>query len=489
MKIQHDHIRPPRLKALITTLLATALATPALAQRGIEWGYKDRIFEQKYVLGPLLNDMDRFAAVIALQLRLAPRFDGRPNLPAPRIMEALGGVCRLIVAMAVRPGEPTPSQRELDEAAAAQPKPPQSPPAPTAQSDEDRDCVVQLLLFETAYGDSLATDAQLSGLARDMRRRFRDVWMPEAFANDPAVLEGLRHAAAAGARVERLERAGVDIPAPLREALLEPGRGDFPGSAHNWARPERHGPLENQLTALEDAAARPLLDAKKAAEAQRAQERAAAAAQAREDEARKEAEQARDRAEAPRRNRIENLQDEIERADKDLEQEYAIARISRDRPPYARDRQASIDRIRERRAKLDAELRTLQGLGADRPMPVQVAAPPAQPAPAATAGACQLNTRCPVIELTLFCRTPQQLAAVLSQRPGRERKQVLGTLTASGDCRQVRAGETLAWTAPITLIQPQGEAAAELVPGTLADGTSGFMLRDGVLPRADAAAR
>lgn len=96
---------------------------------------------------------------------------------------------------------------------------------------------------------------------------------------------------------------------------------------------------------------------------------------------------------------------------------------------------------------------------------------------------------CQVIETTLFCRTPQQMAAILSQRPGPARKQVLTVLAASGDCRQIVQGETLQWTAPIATVQPQGEAMAELVPGTLADGTAGFLLKDGVIARTGIAAR
>lgn len=90
---------------------------------------------------------------------------------------------------------------------------------------------------------------------------------------------------------------------------------------------------------------------------------------------------------------------------------------------------------------------------------------------------------------TLFCRTPQQLGAILSQRPGPGRKQVLNVLSASGDCRQVPAGQPLQWTAPMVVVHPQGEPAAELVPGTLQDGMQGFMLRDGVMPRTRDAAR
>ena len=102
---------------------------------------------------------------------------------------------------------------------------------------------------------------------------------------------------------------------------------------------------------------------------------------------------------------------------------------------------------------------------------------------------CQQGRTCRVIEVTLFCRTPQQMAAILSQRPGPARRQMLTAFTASGDCRKVGPGATLAWTGPIAKVQPQGEAEAELVPGALADGCAGFMLKDGVIAPAVSAAR
>ncbi|MFG1395126.1 coiled-coil domain-containing protein [Xanthobacter agilis] len=433
-----------------------------------------------------MNDLERIATLAALQVRLAPRPDRRPNLPSPRIMDALGGVCRAILLVAAMPSALTPSQKELDNVAARK----------RLERDDtgDRDCVLQLLLFETAYADPLATDAQLSGLARDIRRRFRAVLVSAANANDPAVQDGLRQFSPILARISRLQGAGVALPASLFKLLDIPEGEGFAVFARGWIGSERIAPIERQLTALEDEAAQPLRAAKIAEEARLAQELAAQRAQNEQEAARKraeleraEAEQARARAERARKDRIESLQSAIARANEDLESEYTIARISHDRPPYSRDRQASIDRILARRGQLEAKLRDLQGVSVapPPPLPVIAAAPAATEQPAA--GSCRIGAPCPVIELTLFCRTRQQLNAVLSQRPGRDRKQVLSTLTASGDCRQVRAGEAFSWADPIIVIQPQGEEAAELAPGTLADGSSGFLLKDGILPRTDAA--
>lgn len=464
-------------------------AGPALAQRRVEFGYKDRIFEQKYVLGDQISESEQPAAMLAVHLRLMPNPDGGPpSLPAPRVIEAMGGVCRMFLVAGAGRNDLTPSQRELDAAPAVQGSASQAQ-ATKGLEGEDMSCIVQMVLYEEAYADSLSTDAQLSRLARDMRRRFRNVVISVAEATDPTALEGIRHGTSVRIRLGRLERAGVDIPASLREAVKGQGEQDFTASARQWARPERYEPIERQLTALEDDAARSLREARARQEQEQAAQQAAEMAREQAEVARKEAEQARRRAEERRNDRIDLFQGLIAKEDKNLEQQYAIARISGDRPPYSRDRQAAIDRIQARRSQLQAQLRELQGVGADQPAPVQVvtAAPAVVTQP--SAGPCRIGALCPVIELTLFCRTPQQLAAVLSQPPGRARKQVLVTLTASGDCRQVRTGETLTWTAPVTLIRPQGEEPAELVPGTLADGTPGFMLEDGVLPRTDALAR
>lgn len=81
------------------------------------------------------------------------------------------------------------------------------------------------------------------------------------------------------------------------------------------------------------------------------------------------------------------------------------------------------------------------------------------------------------------------MATILSQRPGPARKQVLEVFVSSGDCPQIGLGETLNWTASVTAAHPKGEPIAELVPGTLADGTSGFLLKDGIIARDGVATR
>lgn len=145
--------------------------------------------------------------------------------------------------------------------------------------------------------------------------------------------------------------------------------------------------------------------------------------------------------------------------------------------------QAEIDQARAERLEVTHALQRLRkaaAVSANTPVIAE---------PIGGDGTCRPGGTCAVLSLTLFCRTPQQLLAILSPRPGPGRKQVVNVLSASGDCRQVPAGQALQWTAPMVIVHPQGEPAAELVPGTLQDGLQGFMLRDGVIARVGTAAR
>jgi hypothetical protein len=145
--------------------------------------------------------------------------------------------------------------------------------------------------------------------------------------------------------------------------------------------------------------------------------------------------------------------------------------------------QADLDQAKAERLEVDRNLTRLR-----KARPVTTAAAPNAPvaAPATTGTDCREGAACPVISATLFCRTPQQMTVVLSQRPGPSRRQVRDAFIAAGDCRQVAQGETVTWTAPIAIVTPQGEGPAELVPATLSDGSTGVLLKDGILPRSAA---
>ncbi len=509
------------LAALIATLIAAAPG-PAQAQRRVEFGYKDRIFDEKYVYEPQSNPLALMTVIAAAQIRLTPGADGRPSLPSPRLLEAMGGACgSLLIPTAGNEDALTPSQKALQaqaqQAQAQQartqdaPQSQQTAPGPeTIELGPNDECVIQMLLFETAFADPLSTDAQLSRLSRQMRQRFGQVWITPDEARDPALREGAARQRALSQRVTRLRAAGIDLPPELEELRTQGKVQGFAAAARRLAAAEPYATLDRQLTALEETAARSWLEpeARRVA-AQAAEEQRQKAEAEQEDRRRMEAEEqrARQRLEEKQRRDAERLQKEEERrrkmiesgrqdqvrdirrrlgdVNRALEQATVMARVTRHPIPTVPDLRTDIGRLLGRRAKLEAELRQLE-----QSAPIaDVAQPAAPPLPSTIppSSLCRMGQRCPVIEVTVFCRTPRQLQAVLSQRPGPDRKQVLTVFTASGDCRLLRPGDIALWTAPITVITPQGEAPAELVPATLADNTTGFVLRDGLLPAAEAA--
>lgn len=388
--------------ATFALLLTAALSpVPASAQRGVEYGYKDRIFEQNYVLPDPLDDRTRFAAEMLLLTRPSVQSNGRMGVPARRVVEAMGGVCRLALVPVVSHEEKTPAQAELEKMAAVrvQTSQAQSPSVNTDTSD-DGTCQLQMALFDIAYADPLSTDAQLAQLAAHMRRRYTKVWASTADVFDPQVAEGATRLARIASRAARFQKSGVAIPTEVAAVVLD-AEADLVGTVRRLAQAEPYGTIESGLTQAENAATRTAREE----QLRRAQEQAEA-----------------ERQEAERRQRAPQ-------------------------PGNAAENSTQPDEV------------------------------------------CRQGAICRMIEVTLFCRTPQQMAAILSQRPGPARKQVLEVFVSSGDCRQVGLGETLHWTASITAVQPKGEPMAELVPGTLADGTPGFLLKDGIIARSAGATR
>ncbi|NMN57679.1 hypothetical protein FHT36_001576 [Xanthobacter sp. SG618] len=205
-----------------------------------------------------------------------------------------------------------------------------------------------------------------------------------------------------------------------------------------------------------------------------------------------EEQEARRRAERDRADEIERL--EYQRTELDRTVHFYRTRLKfEDKGSDGVRLRGLLNAALTERAEVELRLMKAKGITTEQPpqqRPQASASPSPSPQPEPVASDdCQQGRTCRVIEVTLFCRTPQQMAAILSQRPGPARRQTLTAFTASGDCRKVGPGATLAWTAPIAKIQPQGEAEAELVPGALADGSAGFMLKDGVIAPTASAAR
>lgn len=100
--------------ASFATLLLAALApAPASAQRNVEFGYKDRIFEQKYLVPDGLNSFDVQNYLLMSGLRAMATtggsgFDGR-------VLEAAGGTCAALFISSQSLADRTPAEAAIDQ--------------------------------------------------------------------------------------------------------------------------------------------------------------------------------------------------------------------------------------------------------------------------------------------------------------------------------------------------------------------------------------
>ncbi|MFG1223695.1 hypothetical protein [Xanthobacter wiegelii] len=527
-------------------ILAALGPAPALAQRGVEFGYKDRIFEQNFLLPDHMNALQAQQINVTLTLRRATGL----GLFDSRLIRAAGGICARAWFMSL----PDPDLTAPVHATLAR-MPPAKVDGDAAPDDpgtlmnqpatQDDMCVAQFLLFERAWQDPASMEQQLTGLAKNMRTRFAAEWLSDRDAMDPHMVMAGTRLKAIFIRTLRLQRLGLDVMPdevgsgqktgrPLRSIILQ-GRDDA-----------FYDRLNAQLTEVEEETANAFLKAER--------EKAGAAKQ---DVSRHEQGLAQDMERArlaqEERDRLAREEADREQAVRAAGRKQQLAAVSpaeappqvpsqppmpsRGQAPADTARLAEISRLEARLAEIDRSIASLKGQLTQRqqsmlrnPLNPQAmvaglagmgqlqgaldqaeaerlevarslnrlrkAAAASSMAPASNASSsvpasddCQQGRTCRVIKVTLFCRTPQQMAAILSQRPGPARRQMLAAFTASGDCRKVGPGATLAWTAPIAKIQPQGEAEAELVPGALADGAAGFMLKDGVIAPTASAAR
>lgn len=478
-----------RLVSILASALMSGLATaPAWAQRSVEFGYKDRIFEQKYALPDNVNAV-QLGLITGGSFMQALQSGGSPDKLDPALMTAAGGTCAAFFVDAQAEPPPTDAQTAIRKFGQRRDSGGWDAVSRSAVT-QDKKCVAQLMLFRAAYADSLSTQAQLAQLASAMRSRFASEWLSQSEIGTARTQQAAQRLKAIWSRLERLSEYGIDIPSDMLAQFDQPSANASLGAASD----ERlSAGTDARLSALEAQAATSLqqrneqqkAEAKRAAEAERQAEEQAQ----QERRLRKEQEDARLRAERQLEEEISRLKHRRERLDGDI-------RLLRSRLVYENKGADGIRLTNQinaalaEQAQIDRRLRELNGVPtglSDSALPDgRAAIRAAQP----TSGqSCGIGGGCRVLELTLFCRTPQQMAAILSQPPGSARKQVLGVLSSSGDCRQVAQGEAFTWTSAITSVQPKGEPVAELVPGTLADGTTGFMLKDGVIARTASANR
>ncbi|MCL8385915.1 hypothetical protein, partial [Xanthobacter aminoxidans] len=451
---------------------------------GVEFGYKDRIFEQKYLLPDGLNAFEVQNYLLMSGLR-AMAVTGGSGFDS-RVLQAAGGTCAgLFVGSQTLPDR-TPAQTAIDRTPESQET--QSPEELVRRpASNDELCSAQMRLFQVAFTDSMAMDHQLAGLAKSMLARFAGEWVSPSEMADPRMQRAAFSVHSVMTKLYRLAAHGIEVPSDASGGAFEDAAGAI-ASIRRLLLAAKSDPAgidryDARLSAAEDEAAATLAERaarKEAEEKQAREERARAEEEARQAERRQqEAQEALQRARRDRADEIERL--EYQRTELDRTVHFYQTRLKyEDKGSDGVRLRGLLNAALTERAEVKRRLMKAKGIAPEQ-QPQQTPQAPASPLPSpqsepVAGDDCQQGRTCRVIEVTLFCRTPQQMAAILSQRPGPARRQMLTAFTASGDCRKVGPGSTLAWTAPIAKIQPQGEAEAELVPGTLADGTAGFML-------------
>ncbi|MFG1413779.1 hypothetical protein V5G24_21975 [Xanthobacter sp. VTT E-85241] len=502
------------------------LALPHSAKA--EYGYKDRIFEQKYVLPEKPSDNELVMLRLSLMMiGITPeQIDG---FFSAELAQAMGGLCdwAALQKKAVSRPPASPAQEIIAQAPEPLSKLDAKPRPPEVTGTEL--CLAQTVLFKKAYGDGLSTDRQLSDLAAATRRRFAANWIPQAELQRTDVQTAAQRLWTILWRVQRLAGVGVVVPAadggalediPIKEALKRL-MGDEP-----------YATIDRRLTEIEEETARALQAreaARKQKDAQRQEEarlqeetqrqdearrqedsRAMRDAEAREGQAKAQATAAADALDAAQ-GRVARARQSVQAAERRLQERSAAIQadqarrmqslamgMARGPSGMAQAFQGlaggggpdPLEGLRRERAQAQRELdQAMAALAALRSAQKTASASQAAPVGQPSEERCVEGGRCTIVERTVFCRTPQQLATLLSERPGPARRRVRDILTDAGECAVLDVGEALSWTGPRLAIQPKGEAAAALLPVQLVDGRTGFVLSGGVGMSAPATAQ
>ncbi|MFG1400263.1 hypothetical protein, partial [Roseixanthobacter pseudopolyaromaticivorans] len=168
-----------------------------------EYGYKDRIFEQKYVLPEQLIRRDVLNQSAALGAFADPN-----RFFSAELTEAMGGMCDLaLVAIKTVNQEPLTQAQIFFSNLDAQQDRSLSEPAPP-----DEMCRLQTGYFKAAYADDMSTDRQLADLAAQIRKRFAADWLSRAEAGRADIQLGAQRYARIQHRIDLLTRVGISVP-------------------------------------------------------------------------------------------------------------------------------------------------------------------------------------------------------------------------------------------------------------------------------------
>ena len=207
-------------------ILAALGPAPALAQRGVEFGYKDRIFEQKYLLPDGLNAFEVQNYLLMSGLRaMATGGSGFDS----RVLEAAGGTCaNLFINSQPLPAR-TPAQTSIDRMPRS--REPQSPEELTRRpASNDELCSAQMRLFQVAFTDSMSMDHQLAGRAKSMRPRFAGEWVSPSEMADPKVQHAAAILRSIVDKLSRLEEHDIEVPTDVSGGTFVEAAGAVPSA-------------------------------------------------------------------------------------------------------------------------------------------------------------------------------------------------------------------------------------------------------------------
>ena len=198
--------------SMLSVLSYLSAPAPALAQRGGEFGYKDRIFEQNFLLPDHMNALQAEQINVTLTL---PRATGL-GLFDSRLIRAAGGICIRAWFMSLpEPDLTAPVHATLARMPPAKGDGDAAPDDPgtliNQPATQDDMCVAQFLLFEKAWHAPASMEQQLAGLAKDMRTRFATDWLSDRDAIDPDMIMAGTRLKAIFIRTLRLQRLGLDV--------------------------------------------------------------------------------------------------------------------------------------------------------------------------------------------------------------------------------------------------------------------------------------
>lgn len=453
----------PFLPAALAVCIALTAKLPANAQNSFEFGYKDRLFQQEYVLPDEMSqsEVKQYAQAMMTLGLLNPEF-AKIGGDQAAIRKRLGGECGQRFLSGLAPTNLTTAQQRIE----AMPAPHQ-----TENYVIRTPCDLQVLVYLAATMDAASTSRQLEGLRISIQERYHDDWVMAAQATDPVFIQSARKLAALWSRANRLTSKGV-LAAGKISGELE--AGPLTARVAKFSDAATYAAIDARLTALEEQA--PELIQREQAEAAVRQKEAARNAYREEliagangDVARvKQAleielsnyENAKMRAELnpdPTGELTRNL--EINREE--------IARIEGDLKKAI----AARERLFAHLAKLDA-----QGGSVDPTPQPQVSSEAAL----SEISICRPGTRCSTTEKVVFCSGLEALQAVLARPAGNERRALLRALMGRGDCAILDVGTELATRGPVRRVTPIGEAPVEAVAATLETGRKGFVLLSGL---------